>query len=97
MKKLVGKWEEVGLYNDQQFCHICKQKFCNVDDSSDSKYSNVSCYDSSDKEFDLKKSHENDDKINDGDNDSNVKLHDLKKSDEDVDGINDCTMKNLIT
>ena len=51
------------------FCFICQQKFY-VDDRHNSNDSNI---DSSDKVFDLKKSHEFVDKINDIGNDSNDK------------------------
>ena len=52
------------------FCLICQQKFYDVDDRNNSNDSNI---DGSDKIFDLKKSHEVVDKINDIGNDSNDK------------------------
>lgn len=73
-KKLDGKWEEIESYNNQKLCRICKQKFRDVYDSI-----NDSNRDSNDKEFDLKKSHDDDHKFNDCDNDSNVKVFDLIK------------------
>ena len=57
-------------YNNKKFCFICQQKFYDVDDRNNSNDSNI---DSSDKVFDLKKSHKLVDKINDIGNDSNDK------------------------
>ena len=76
----------VESYNNQIFCDTYKEKIF-VDDKDDNKDSNDS--NNNDKKFDLKKFHEDCDKINDADSDSNDKEFDLSKSREDGDKISD--------
>ena len=46
--------EEIESYNSQKFCHVCKKKFHNADDSLDSSDDSD---DNNDKKFDVRKLH----------------------------------------
>ena len=54
-------------YNNQKFCHICKNQFYDVDDNNDKSNENSKSYDngddSNDKEFEARKFHDDDEEL----------------------------------